>query len=104
MGMPEPCRDGGCQEKGKTALRHQHMALPGFAPAKFLLGLNMLFFRAQPTVNLPFRLLTNCQRCNLLALGQLARFLLSFKMSYFSIPGGSRIYTIYLWLGFLPVI
>lgn len=33
----------GCQEKGKTALRHQHMALPEFALAKFLLGLNVLF-------------------------------------------------------------
>lgn len=31
------------QEKGRTALRHQHTALPEFAPAEFLLGVNILF-------------------------------------------------------------
>lgn len=104
MGMPEPCGNRGVKRRAKLHWGISTRLLLNLLLQNFSCGSACSFLEhSLPLISLS-GLICNCQPCNLLAPGQLARFSLSFEMSYFSIPGISSIYTTYLWPTFLPVI
>lgn len=103
-GMPERCRDRRVKRKAKWHSGISTWFFLNLLLQNFSWGSTRSFLEnSLPLISLS-GLTCNCQLCNLLVLGQLARFSLSFEMSYFSISGVSRVYTIYLWPTFLPVI